>query len=103
MWADANRTQAMVVGLYTIELFIPGSQSLKDKRQVLHGIKDRLRGTFNLSVAEVDSQDLWQKAILGMACVSNEHNHVSQVLEKALNLIKSMPAVEVSRVQLEFL
>lgn len=93
----------MVVGLYTVELFISGSQSLKDKRQVLHGIKDRLHGKFNLSVAEVDGLDLWQKAILGMACVSNERNHVNQVLEQALNLIKSMPAVEVSRVQLEFL
>jgi uncharacterized protein len=93
----------MVVGLYTVELFISGSQSLKDKRQVLHGIKDRLRGKFNLSVAEVDGQDLWQKAILGMACVSNERNHVSRVLEQALNLIKSMPAVEVSRAQLELL
>jgi uncharacterized protein YlxP (DUF503 family) len=51
----------------------------------------------------VDSQDLWQKAILGMACVSNERSHVNQVLEQALNLIKSMPAVEVVRTQLELL
>ncbi|HEU5092540.1 MAG TPA: DUF503 domain-containing protein [Nitrospira sp.] len=93
----------MVVGLCTIELFIPGSLSLKDKRQVIHGLKDMLRGKFNLSVAEVDGQDLWQKAILGMACVSNESSHVSQVLEQALNLIKSMPAVEVVRTQLELL
>ena len=93
----------MVVGLCTIELFIPGSLSLKDKRQVIHGLKDRLRRKFNLSVAEVDGQDLWQKAILGMACVSNESSHVSQVLEQALNLIKSMPAVEVVRTQLELL
>ncbi|HWF62645.1 MAG TPA: DUF503 domain-containing protein [Nitrospira sp.] len=93
----------MVVGLCTIELFIPGSLSLKDKRQVIHGLKDRLRGRFNLSVAEVDRQDLWQKAILGMACVSNESRHVSQVLDQALNLIKSMPAVEVVRTQLELL
>lgn len=93
----------MVVGLCTIELFIPGSLSLKDKRQVIHGLKDRLRGRFNLSVAEVDRQDLWQKAILGMACVSNESRHVSQVLDQALNLIKSMPAVEVVRTQFELL
>ena len=78
----------MVVGLCTVELFIAESQSLKDKRQVLHGLKERLRSKFNLSVAEVDGQDLWQKAILGMACVSNERSHVNQVLEQALNLIK---------------
>lgn len=93
----------MVVGLCTVELFIPGSQSLKDKRQVIHGLKDRLRGKFNLSVAEVDRQNLWQKAILGMACVSTENSHANQMLEQALNLIKGMPAVEVVRTQLELL
>ena len=93
----------MVVGVYTVELFIADSQSLKDKRQVLHSLKDRLREKFNLSVAEVDGQDLWQKATLGMACVANESRHVQQVLEQALNVIKGMPAVEVVRTQLELL
>lgn len=93
----------MVVGVCTVELFISGSQSLKDKRQVVHGLRDRLREKFNLSVAEVDGQDLWQKAVVGMACISNESRHANQVLEQALNLIKSMPAVEVIRTQLELL
>ncbi|HEX7092839.1 MAG TPA: DUF503 domain-containing protein, partial [Nitrospiraceae bacterium] len=47
----------IIVGLCTVELFIPGSQSLKDKRQVLLSLKDRLREKFNLSIAEVDGQD----------------------------------------------
>mgnify|MGYP006264348691 CR=1 FL=1 len=93
----------MVVGLCTVELFISESQSLKDKRQVLHSLKDRLRGKFNLSVAEVDGQDLWQKAVLGMACVANDGGHVNQVLEQALNVIKAMPAVEIVRTQRELL
>jgi uncharacterized protein YlxP (DUF503 family) len=93
----------MIVGVCTVELFISESQSLKDKRQVLHSLKDRLQGKFNLSVAEVDGQDLWQKAVLGMACVANEGSHVNQVLDQALNLIRSMPAVEVVRTQLELL
>jgi uncharacterized protein YlxP (DUF503 family) len=93
----------MVVGLCTVELFIAESRSLKDKRQVLHSLKDRLHAKFNLSVAEVDGQDLWQKAVLGMACVANEGGHVNQVLEQALNVIKSMPAVEVVRTKLELL
>lgn len=93
----------MVVGVYTVELFIADSQSLKDKRQVLHSLKDRLREKFNLSVAEVDGQDLWQKAVLGMACVANESRHVQQVLEQALNVIKGMPAIEIVRTQLELL
>ncbi len=93
----------MIVGLCTVELFISDSQSLKDKRQVLHSVKDRLRGKFNLSVAEVDGQDLWQKAVLGMACVANEGSHVNQVLEQALNVIKSMPSVEIVRTHMELL
>ena len=93
----------MVVGLCTVELFISESRSLKDKRQVLHSLKDRLHGKFNLSVAEVDGQDLWQKAVLGMACVANEGGYVNQVLEQALNVIKGMPAVEVVRTKLELL
>jgi len=93
----------MVVGLCTVELFIAESRSLKDKRQVLHSLKDRLRGKFNLSVAEVDAQDLWQRTVLAMACVANEGAHAGMVLEQALNVIKSMPAVEVVRTQLEML
>ncbi len=93
----------MVVGVYTVELFIAESRSLKDKRQILHSLKDRLREKFNLSVAEVDGQDLWQKAVVGMACVANESRHVQQVLEQALNVVKGMPAVEVVRTQFELL
>lgn len=93
----------MVVGLCTVELFMAGSQSLKDKRQMLHSLKDRLRGKFNLSIAEVDGQDLWQRAVLGMACVANDGGYVNQVLEQALNVIKGMPAVEIVRVKQELL
>lgn len=93
----------MVVGLYTIELFIGESQSLKDKRQVLHSLKDRLRGKFNLSIAEVGEQDLWQTAVIAMACVANEGAYVEQVLEQALNVIKGIPTVDIVRTQLELL
>lgn len=93
----------MIVGLGTIELFLPGSQSLKDKRQVLLSLKVRLREKFNLSVAEVDGQDLWQKAVLGLACVANEGRYVNQVLEQALNVIRAVPTVEVVQSRIELL
>ena len=93
----------MDVGLCTVELFMAGSQSLKDKRQVLRSLKDRLRGKFNLSIAEVDGQDLWQRAVLGMACVANDGGHVNQVLDQALNTIRGMSAVEIVQTQLELL
>ena len=94
---------SIIVGLCTIELFIPGSQSLKDKRQVLLSLKDRLRDKFNLSVAEVDGQELWQKAVLGLACVTNESRYVNQVLEQALNVVRATPAVEIVQSRVELL
>jgi uncharacterized protein YlxP (DUF503 family) len=94
---------SVVVGLCTIELFIGDSQSLKDKRQVLLSLKDRLRQKFNLSVAEVDEQNLWQKAVLGLACVANDGRHVNQVLDQALNLIRSHAVVEIVQSRIELL
>jgi uncharacterized protein len=94
---------SVIVGLCTVELFIADSQSLKDKRQVLLSIKDRLQHKFNLSVAEVDGQDLWQKAVLALACVANDGRYVNQVLDQALNLIRSDPAVEIVQSRVELL
>jgi uncharacterized protein YlxP (DUF503 family) len=93
----------MIIGVCTVELFISESRSLKDKRQMLHSLKERLRARFNLSVAEVDGQDLWQNAVLGMACVANESGHVNQVLDEALNMIRGITTVEVVRTKLELL
>ncbi|BCA55008.1 hypothetical protein W02_21480 [Nitrospira sp. KM1] len=94
---------SIVVGLCTIELFFPDSQSLKDKRHVLLSVKDRLHDKFNLSVAEVGEQDLWQKSILGLACVANDGRYVNQVLDQALNLIRNNPTVEIVNSRIELL
>lgn len=94
---------SVIVGLCTIELFIADSQSLKDKRQVLLSLKDRLRKKFNLSVAEVDAQDLWQKAVLALACVSNDGRYVNQILDQALNLVRGQMVVEVVQSRIELL
>jgi uncharacterized protein YlxP (DUF503 family) len=93
----------MIVGVCTVELFIPEGHSLKGKRQVLQSLKNRLREKFNLSVAEVGEQDLWQKSILGLACVANESTHVNQVLDQALNLIRGVPTIELVRSKIELL
>ncbi|HTK88096.1 MAG TPA: DUF503 domain-containing protein [Nitrospiraceae bacterium] len=93
----------MIVGLCTVELYLLESQSLKQKRQVLLSLKDRLREKFNVSVAEVGDQELWQKAVLGMACVANEQQHVNRVLDQVLNLIRSVPTVDLLKFQIEFL
>lgn len=71
----------MVVGLLTLEVHLPYAQSLKDKRQVLRSLKDRLRSHFNVAVAEVGHQDLWQRATVGVVSVSNDRTYLNQLLE----------------------
>jgi uncharacterized protein YlxP (DUF503 family) len=71
----------MPIGLLTLEIHIPDARSLKDKRQVLRSLKDRLRGHFNVAVAELDHQDLWQRALVGVVGISADGQHLEQSLE----------------------
>ena len=74
----------MPVGLLTLELHIPDAQSLKDKRQVLRSLKDKLRREFNVAVAELDGQDSWQRSVVGVVSLSNNAGHVEQSLRTVL-------------------
>ena len=79
----------MTVGTCRVELHLAGNRSLKGKRRVVKSIKDRIRGRFNVSVAEVDRLDEWQRATLGIACVSNNARLVDETLAKVVNLIET--------------
>lgn len=74
----------MPVGLLTLEIHIPEARSLKDKRQVLRSLKDRLRARFNVAVAELEHQDVWQSSVVGVVTLSNNAHHVQQSLETVL-------------------
>lgn len=74
----------MPVGLLTLELHLADAQSLKDKRQVLRSLKDKLRASFNVAVAELDYQDTWQRSVVGVVTLSNEEQHVEEALQKVL-------------------
>ena len=74
----------MAVGLLTLELHIADAQSLKDKRQVIRSLKDRLRGKFNVAVAELDFHDSWQRSVIGVVTLANEERFVQEVLQKVL-------------------
>jgi uncharacterized protein YlxP (DUF503 family) len=74
----------MPVGLLTLELHIPDAQSLKDKRQVLRSLKDKLRRDFNVAVAELEHHDTWQRSVVGIVTISNEEKHVREMLQKVL-------------------
>ena len=77
----------MNVGICKIRLRLPENQSLKGKRRVLKSITARLKNKFNVSVAEVDDQDLWQLATLGICCVSNDQRFTNEVLSKMVDFI----------------
>lgn len=77
----------MVVGIVRIELHIPGASSLKAKRSVVRSLKERIRARVKAAVAEVDHQDLWQRAALGVAVVSGERSQVDQMLQAVRALV----------------
>ena len=91
----------MIVGSLRVRLLLRESRSLKDKRQVVRSIKDRLRNGFNVSVAEVEAQDNRQLAVLGVAMVSNEAAHVRTTLEQIVTALRSHPIAELLDHELE--
>ncbi|HWG59788.1 MAG TPA: DUF503 domain-containing protein [Candidatus Acidoferrales bacterium] len=72
----------MPIGLLTLEIHIADAQSLKDKRQVLRSLKDRLRAHFNVAVAELDFQDLWQRSRVGVVGISGDAAHLEESLRQ---------------------
>ncbi len=79
----------MVVGVLTIEIHLPECHSLKDKRRVIKSVADRLRGRHNISLAEIDAQDLWQRAVIGIAAVSLHQQHVETLFERITMEVES--------------
>ncbi|MFN2593739.1 MAG: DUF503 domain-containing protein [Actinomycetota bacterium] len=72
----------MFVGIGRFELFIPAATSLKDKRQVLRSVIDGIRKRYNVAIAEVDHQDLWQRAAIGVTCVSNSSDQCTKIMNE---------------------
>ena len=91
----------MIVGSLRVRLLLRESRSLKDKRQVVRSIKDRLRNRFNISIAEVDAQDHRQLAVLGMAMVSNETHVIRVAFDQIVGALRSHPVAELIDHQVE--
>ncbi|MGZ3460455.1 MAG: DUF503 domain-containing protein [Archangium sp.] len=93
----------MFVCVARLTLQIPESGSLKAKRQVLRRITDRVKARFNVAVAEVDDQDLWQKASLALAVVGNERRHVDEQMEKIIHFVEEMYVAPLISRQMEIM
>ncbi len=70
----------MPIAYLTLELRIEAAHSLKDKRQVLRSVKDRLRNSFNISIAEIEATDLWQRATLGVVSISSSRDYLDGLM-----------------------
>ena len=93
----------MIVGLLTIDLHIPEANSLKSKRMVIKSLIERIKNKFNVSVAEVDAQNLWQRSVIGIAYVSNETVMINRVFEKIRTQINNTHSVELINSDMEML
>ncbi len=92
----------MHVGICKLTLYLPGSSTLKEKRQVARSLSDRIRNRFNVAVAEVEDADRRQRLTLGLSCVSNDRRHVDAMLAEVLDFVEGTRLdLEVVEVQSE--
>jgi hypothetical protein len=91
------------VGLCIIQIHLPGVVSLKEKRQVLRGLKDRLRDRYNVAVAEIDHQDLWQRATLGIVSIASARVPLEQIFASVQGEVEARVPGQVLSCDLEFL
>lgn len=91
----------MVVGVLRLTLVVPGARSLKDKRQALRRILDRVRARYNVSIAEVGENDVWQRALVGVTAVANEHAFVNEVLDKVVRDVEALAVAQLVNREME--
>jgi uncharacterized protein YlxP (DUF503 family) len=93
----------MVVGIVKLELWIPHSRSLKAKRSVVKKVLERTRARFNVTVAEVDKQDVYSRAVIGCAMVGSDQRYVNGAVDKILDFIEGLAVAEVLSETVEFI
>jgi len=93
----------MPVGVLTLEIQIPYSHSLKEKRAVLLKVRDRLRGRFNVAIAELDHQDVWQRATLGIVSISDSQKYLEGLFQQVLAETERILGDDVADHNIEYL
>ena len=94
----------MVIGVCTIELHIPGCNSLKEKRGIIKSLLARVQREFNVSVAEIDLHDVWQSAAIAVVCVTTANAHAERTMDSVVRWIEHhRPDVEIVAEQVELI
>jgi len=91
----------MVIGTCKVVLRIDGAFSLKDKRRTLKSLLERIKSRFNVSAAEIDKNDVWNSAVIGIACVSNDAGYSDGLIQIIINFLESDPRIEVLNCTIE--
>lgn len=91
----------MIIGVMTIKLYVPWAHSLKDKRMTVKSIISQVQNRFNVSIAEIDAQDIHQTIVLGIACVANTMKLSDSMLEAVITFIESHTQAEIVDIQRE--
>ena len=100
------KLETSLIAFLTLELHIEAAQSLKDKRQVLRSLKDRLRGSFNVSVAELDPSPVWNRATIGVVSISDSRDYLDGLMknvERAATRIANNHGADVADSFVEYL
>lgn len=93
----------MFIGILKLDLHIPASNSLKYKRMILNSFKGRLRSNFNVSVAEVDGYDKWQRSIITVCFVNSKKEHIHRSMEKILTFVERFNGADLLNHEMEIL
>jgi hypothetical protein len=93
----------MVIGLLQLSLYIADNASLKDKRNVIKSLKDKLRNNFNISVSEVRHNDVWQRAVLAVATVGTDRSYVNTLLNQVVKFVDNSGNAEILDSNIELL
>lgn len=91
----------MLVGTLCVQVYIPGSSSLKDKRRIVKSMMAKVQHRFNVSIAELYSEDLWQRATIGIAYIGDSREHVERQLQYVLNFLDAEPDWEIIKVDMD--
>lgn len=93
----------MVVGAIRIKIYLPWVHSLKEKRRVVKSLSTRVKNKFNVSIAEIEDQNIHQSIVFGVACVTNNNAHADQILDKVISFIDGNTEGEVINIERELI
>jgi len=93
----------MLIGMCKIHLYLPNSHSLKDKRNILKGIKLRIQHNYNVSVCEIDNFDFWKNTTLGVACIGNDKEYINKVINTITLFIEKQSEMQLTSFEINII